>query len=163
MRSTLLSGIVAGLAAGILIGLLLSAIVPGDMALPGHSLMELVAGAMGTQHLAIAWIATLGVGALLGVIFSGLVRRARDAGTVAALALGAALALWVVVATIGAPLLIGARPFVGLTNMKAWPLVVGGLMLGLIFWSIVAAGVLWLRAPRAGAEATAVRDLRRAA
>ena len=162
MRNALFSGILAGLAASIPIGLLLSAIVPSDVGLTDHSLMELLAGAMGAKHLAPAWIVTLGVSALLGAIFSGLVRRAGDAGKVASVALLSGLVLWAVVA-IGAPLLIGAQPVVGLRNMRVWPLVIGALMLDLLFWSVLAAVFLWLRGPGERAEVTAVRDLRRAA
>jgi hypothetical protein len=162
MRNVLFSGILAGLAASIPIGLLLSAIVPGDVGLTDHSLMELLAGAMGAKHLAPAWIVTLGASALLGAIFSGLVRRAADAGKVASVALLSGLVLWAVVA-IGAPLLIGAQPVVGLRNTRVWPLVIGALMLELLFWSVLAAVFLWLRGPGERAEVTAVHDLRRAA
>jgi hypothetical protein len=163
MRNVLFSGLVAGVAGGIPLGLLLSAIVPSDMGLPGRSLMELVAAAMGSKHVALAWIVMLGISALLGVIFSGLVRRAADAGTVASMALLSGVVLWAIVGTVVAPLLTGGRPLVGLTDMKVWPLVVGALMLSLLFWSVVAAVFLWHRHRRARAEVTGVRELRRAA
>jgi len=163
MLNALLSGILGGLAAGIVLGLLLSAIVPSDVGLPGYSLMELLAGAMGAKHLALGWVVTLGVGALIGALFSAIVRRARDAGTVASVALLCCVVVWALDATIGVPLLIGARPLVGLTNAKAWPLVAGTLMLGLLFWSVLAVVVLWHRGRGRRAEVTEIRELRRAA
>ena len=74
-----------------------------------------------------------------------------------------ALGLWVVVAAIVAPLMVGARPVVGLTSMRAWPFAVGALMLLLGFWSILAGAFVWMRGPRPAAEVTTARDLRRAA
>jgi hypothetical protein len=163
MRKALFAGILAGLAAGIPIGLLLSAIVPSDVGLPDHSLMELLAGAMSAKGVAPGWIATLGASALLGAIFSGFVRRAGDAGRVSSVALFFGLSVWAIVAAFGVPLLIGARPVVGLANIRVWPLVVGALMLHLLFSSVLAVAFLWLRGPRQRAEATEVRELRRAA
>jgi hypothetical protein len=167
MGNALFSGLLAGLAAGIVLGLLLTAVVPSDTGLPERSVMELLTGALGAKHLAPAWGVTLVVSALLGAIFSALVRRAADAGAVSSVALLSALVLWAimaaVMATIVAPRLVGTRPAVGLTAFRVWPLVVGALMLNLLFWSAVGAVFLWHRRPREGAEVTAARDLRRAA
>ena len=162
MRNVLFAGILGGLAAGFLIGLLLSAIVPTDAGLPDHSLMALLAGALGAKHLAPAWMVTLGVGALLGAVFGGLARHARG-GSVASAALLVAFVLWAIVATIGVPTLLGTRPVVGLMGMRAWPLVVGTLMLTLLFWSILTAVFLWCRGRARRVGVTRVRELPRAA
>ena len=163
MRHAIVSGIIAGLAAAIAIGFLLTAIVPSDVGLSGLTLMELLAATMTAQSVAPGWIAILVVGALLGAIFGALVGPTRGVGHAASGALFFGLAVWAIVAVTGVPLLMGARPFTGLANIRAWPLLVGTLMLHLLFSSILVATFLQLRGERRGATATEGRELRRAA
>jgi hypothetical protein len=163
MGKALSSGILAGLVAGVPIGLLLTAVVPTDVRLPELSLMAFIASAIGTRSLALAWVVTLAVSALLGAVFGGLVSRAREAGTVASAALGFGLVSWAIVSMIVAPLMIGARPVVDLMQGRLWPLVVGGLMIHLLFVSVLAVVVLWLRSRGRRAEISQPHELRPAA
>jgi hypothetical protein len=153
MRNALFLGILGGLAAGIVIGLLLSAVTASDMHLSHDSLMQNLAHAIGARHLATAWAVTLAGGVVLGAIFGGLMRRPREAGRVSSWTLLFAVTVWIVVSAVVGPLLIGAPPVLGLRHIvRLWPFVVGGLMLSLSFWSILAFVFLSLRGqPRTAA------------
>ena len=162
MRNPLSSGLLAGLAASVPLGLLLTAIVASDARLSNDTLMQLLARGLGTTHVALAWIVTLGFGALGGVVFGALARHGAPE-VVARVALLSAVVLWALVATVAVPLLVGGRPLVGLSEARTWPLVVGSLMLNLAFWSVLAAVFVSLRRRRVGGVAVTASELRRAA
>lgn len=165
MLRLVVSGMVAGVAGGIVFSTLLTVMMVTGRGAAMVTLMQLLAGALGSGRLLAGWIAVLGAGAALGGVFASLVgrRHMQKAGTVAGAALFLGLGLWFAEGLVGIPLLFGLPPVVGLADPLVWPMVPAMLVSNLLFTSVLAAVFLGLRPRTARARGVEARDLRRAA
>jgi hypothetical protein len=155
-------GIVAGLFAGLVLGGLLHVMVGFVPAGGQASMMSLVAFALGTDRLSIAWLVHLAVSAGLGALFSLLLgRRGQAWDAAAAWGLACGIAWWIVAALVLLPLGLGLPVLAPLRQLALFPFAVSTLMGSIFFGAIMGSGVAWLSGRPA--RATSTRELRRAA
>jgi hypothetical protein len=162
MGALLLAGMLAGLAGGVVLGILLTVVMPTSSGLPMEPLMQLLVAAVGAPGALVGWGIVIGTSMVVGIVFALLV-RGPNVATVASTALALGVGLWLADALIGVPLLLGTSPLAAFTDPVLWPVTPFMLGASLVFTSVVAAVFLGLASRRAGARASAARDLQRAA
>lgn len=144
MRRGWSSGLVAGLGAGLVFGVMLHVMTLQAPDGRPVTLMRMIAALVGAERLVVGWAVHLGLSALWGVLFGGLVGGRWSSGTTLALGWLYGLFWWAFGGMIVMPLRLGLEPFAFLKSLETVPLALGSLVGHVLWGALLGAGVAWL-------------------
>jgi hypothetical protein len=139
MKSKIGAGIVAGLLAGVFFGLMMQMMtVPTDEG-TGITMIEMIAGVLGSTSLAVGWTYHLFNSAVIGAIFGWLYGEPLMRGQGSAVRRGAlyGFAWWILGGLLLMPLFLGMPPFAPLTMAPMLPVAIGSLVGHLVYGVIL--------------------------